>query len=74
MPLITSTEYPSLSSGTSTPTEKLCLRRSDRAKKLGRYSNFFAAAITRSRVSCGIDRTPGALFRTSEIVAGDKSR
>ena len=42
--------------------------------KAGPVIKFAAAAFTRSRVSCGMARTPGASFSTSDIVAGDRFR
>src|SRR5882724_491749 len=53
---------------------KLRLLRKLRAQTLGRYLNFLTAARTRSLVRCGISWAVGESLRTTEIVAGDKSR
>ncbi len=74
MPLMTEAEYPSLTSGTMTPIVRLCLERSERAKKLGRYLYFLAAARTRSFVSCGIESATGERLMTRETVAGESWR
>ena len=71
---MTDAEYPSLTSGTITPIVKLRLARSERAKKLGRYLNFLAAAWIRSLVSWGIESATLERFITRETVAGDSPR
>src|ERR1700675_4869340 len=71
---MTDAEYPSLTSGTMTPMVKLRWVRSERAKKLGRYLNFRAAAKIRSLVSCGMESATLDRLMTRETVAGERSR
>src|ERR1035441_3063501 len=74
MPLMTEAEYPSLTSGTITPMVKLRCVRSERARKLGRYLNFFAASKIRSLVSCGIESATLDRLMTRDTVAGERLR
>src|SRR5258706_14600301 len=53
---------------------KLRWVRNDRAKKLGRYLNFRAAAKIRSLVSCGMESATLDRLMTRETVAGERSR
>src|SRR5665213_3560300 len=48
--------------------------RNMRACRLGRYSNFLAAARTRCRVAGEMDFATGELLSTMETVAGERSR
>src|SRR5271163_2966254 len=57
-----------------TPMVLVIRVRNIRACRLGRYSNFLAAAWTRSRVAGEMDFANGESFRTMEMVAGDRSR
>src|SRR5260370_23168394 len=71
---MTDAEYPSLTSGTMTPMVKLRWGRNDRAKKLGRYLNFRAAAKIRSLVSCGMEAATLERLMTRETVSAERSR
>src|SRR5215467_2473151 len=71
---MTVAEYPSLTSGTMTPIVKLLCVRRERAKKLGRYLNFRAAAKTRSLVSWGMESATVERLMTRETVAGESPR
>src|ERR1700688_3173895 len=57
-----------------TPMVKLRWVRNERAKKLGRYLNFRAAAKIRSLVSCGMESATLERLMTRETVAGERSR
>src|SRR5580700_10374738 len=57
-----------------TPMVKLRWVRNERAKKLGRYLNFRAAAKIRSLVSCGMESATLDRLMTRETVAGERSR
>src|SRR5258706_795906 len=57
-----------------TPMVKLRWVRKERAKKLGRYLNFRAAAKIRSLVSCGMESATLDRLMTRETVAGERSR
>src|SRR5689334_16973669 len=59
-------------SKTSTPMVCVRLPRSERAKRFGRYPNFFAVASIRSFVTLGMYRASGASFRTMETVEEEK--
>src|ERR1035438_4042785 len=74
MPLRTSAAYPSLNSGTSTPTVYVRCERRERATKLARSLKDLAAAKMRFLVSCGMEAAPGESFNASERVVGDSFR
>src|SRR3984957_2501184 len=57
-----------------TPMVRLRCVRNDRARKLGRYLNFRAAAKIRSFVSCGMESATLERFMTSDTVAGERSK